>query len=137
MCPVAVETLEVREGDHVREVGKQGLWVVIPEFHIRVIEKAFQNRAGDVWCLITCTKKESNEGKDHFLAKLLVEEEHAEHDSDGYEAEDGHGVFDYLQDSTKLLDVGGELFHQRAGENVRPEAILALAERDLELDILM
>lgn len=54
-----------------------------------------------------CTgpKEECNEGKDHLIAKVLAEEEHAQHDPDGYNAQDGHGPLDQLQYPAELLDV--------------------------------
>jgi len=51
--PVAVERLEVRERDHKREVRKEGIRIVVPEFHVGVIEEAFKDGAGDVGSLIT------------------------------------------------------------------------------------
>lgn len=85
---------------------------------------------------VTCSKKQGNQGKDHFIAKTLAEKEHAEHDPDRNYAQDWHGPFDELQNPAKLLDIGRVLIDQLAREDIRPEAIFALSKRDLELDLL-
>ncbi len=77
ICPVAVEALKVGKGDHEGEIGKKRFWVVVPKFHVGVIEEAFEDRTGDVWGLIASAQEEGDEGYDHFLAEFLVEKEHA------------------------------------------------------------
>ena len=52
--PVFVEAVEVGERDHCGEVGEEGIGVVVPEFHVGVGEKAFEDGAGDVGGLIAC-----------------------------------------------------------------------------------
>lgn len=42
----------MREGDHLGEVREEGLGVVVPEFHVWVVEEAFEDCAGDVCRLI-------------------------------------------------------------------------------------
>ena len=117
----------MRESDHERQVGEESFRVVLPQFHVGVIKEAFEDCTRDVGRLVawpmsaaallgglemlryTGSKEKGNEGKDHFFAKLLVEEKHAEHDSDGDKTQNGHGPFDELQDLAELPDVGGEL----------------------------
>lgn len=50
--PLGVELGEVGEGDHEREVGEESFGVVVPEFHVRVVEETFEDGAGDVGRLI-------------------------------------------------------------------------------------
>jgi len=92
--PIAVEALEVGEGDHLGEIWEEGFWVVVPKLYVRVVKQTFEDCAGDIWRLISCTEKKGDKGKDHFFAKFFVEEKHTEHDSDGHQAKYGHGVFD-------------------------------------------
>ena len=81
------------EGDHEGEVREEGLWIIIPKFHVRVVEEAFEDCAGDIGGLIASAEEEGDEGENHFLAEFFVEEEHTEHNSNGNETEDGHGIF--------------------------------------------
>ena len=80
----------------------------------------------------TCAKKKSNEWKDHLVAELFVEEEHAKHDSNGYDAQDRHSPLDDFQNSPKLLDITRKLVHKMTGETVGPEGVFALPECNLQ-----
>ena len=44
----------------------------------------------------TGSKKKCDERKDHFVAKVLVEKEHAQHNPYGNDAQNGHGPLDEL-----------------------------------------
>lgn len=50
--PVAIEVTEVGEGNHLREIREECLWVVIPKLHVWVVEEAFKDGAGDVGGLV-------------------------------------------------------------------------------------
>ena len=50
--PVGVKGLEFGEGDHLGKIWEKGFWVIVPKLHIRVVEKAFENRARDISSLI-------------------------------------------------------------------------------------
>jgi len=144
--PVAVECLEVWERDHKRKVRKEGIRIVVPKFHIGVIEEAFKDGAGDVSSLVTLrtsvrrselasskegltsAQKECDEWEDHLVTKLLVEKEHPEHDPNWNETKDWHSILDNLQHPPELLDVCRELIDQCAGEAIGPKAFLPLAE---------
>lgn len=82
-APGFVEGVEVGEGDHGGEVGEESFRVVVPEFHVGVVEEAFEDCAGDVGGLVAGAKEEGDEGEDHFVAEVFAEEEEAEHDADG------------------------------------------------------
>lgn len=84
----------------------------------------------------TCSKKQGDKREHHFIAKIFTEKEHAEHDPNRNDSQDWHGPFDELQNLAKLLDVGRVSINQLAREYIRPEAILALPKRDLELHLL-
>ena len=79
----------------------------------------------------TGSKEKCNEGKDHLVTKVLAKEEHAQHDPDGYDAQDRHHPLDQLQDLAEFVDVAGKLVHEVAREAIRPKGILAFAESDL------
>ncbi len=64
------------EGHHVGEVGEEGLRIVVPQFHVGVVEEAFEDRAGDVGRLVAGAEEEGDQGVDHFVAKVFAEEEH-------------------------------------------------------------
>lgn len=85
----------------------------------------------------TCSKKEGNEREDHLFTEFLVKEEHAQHDLDRDQPKNGHGIFDDFENPAKLPDVPREPIDQMTGEAVGPEAVLALTEGNLELDILL
>ncbi len=87
------------EGDHLGKVGKECFRIVIPQFHVWVVEEAFEDCAGDVRCLVACAfsvndfcskwerkhtsaKEKSYEREDHFVTEILREEEHPQHDPD-------------------------------------------------------
>ena len=82
---------------------------------------------------LTCAKEKSNEGKDHLVTKVFVEEEHAKHDSDRYDAQNRHSPLDDFQDFPKLPDIARKLVHEMTRETVGPEGVLALPECNLQL----
>ena len=43
--PVTVESLEMWEGDHLGEVGEEGFRIVIPQFHVGIVEETFKDCA--------------------------------------------------------------------------------------------
>lgn len=86
--------------------------------------------------MITGTQEESNEGIDHFIAKVLTEEEHAKHDTDGNQTKEWHGPFDELEDFAEFLNVAGILINQVAREAIGPESIRSFTESYLQLDLL-
>lgn len=90
-----------------------------------------------LWGERTGAQEKCDKREDHLVPKFLVEEKHPKHDPYWYKAQDWHGVLDNLQDSTEFLDVCRELVDQLAGKAIRPKALLALAKRDLELDVLV
>ena len=48
--PVGVEiSVSLGKGDHLREVGEEGLWVVVPKLHVGVVEEAFEDGARRRW----------------------------------------------------------------------------------------
>tara|TARA_R110002060_G_scaffold25232_1_gene34428 strand:- start:283 stop:468 length:186 start_codon:yes stop_codon:yes gene_type:complete len=59
--------------------------------------------------LISGAQEQSDEWIDHFIAKVLTEEEHAKHDADGNQTKEWHGPFDELEDFAKFPDVAGIL----------------------------
>lgn len=50
--PFTVELLKMWEGDHVWQIGKEGLRIVVPQLHVWVIEKALEDCAGYIGCLV-------------------------------------------------------------------------------------
>ncbi len=91
--PVAVKSLKMWEGDHLGKVGKECFRIVIPQFHIGVVEEAFEDCAGDIRCLVACgslvngfcsegerkhtsAKEKSYEREDHVVTEILRKEEH-------------------------------------------------------------
>ena len=84
----------------------------------------------------TCAEEESNQRKDHLVTKIFAKEKHAKHNSDGDETQDGHGILDDLQDPAEFLDIAGELLDELTGECIRPKAVFALTECDLQPNIL-
>ena len=85
--------------------------------------------------MLTSPQEQGYQGEDHLVTKVFAEEEHPQHDLDRDYPEHGHRIFYNLQDFSKLLDVGRVLLDQLTREDVCPEAVLALAERDLEFDL--
>ena len=83
----------------------------------------------------TGSEEECDEGKHQFVAKIFIEEEHAQHDPDRHQTQDGHGPFDQLQHLAKLLYIAGKLVDEGAWEAVGPEAVLASPEGDLQFDL--
>lgn len=79
----------------------------------------------------TCSKEESDEREDHFVAEVLIEEKHPQHYANGNQTKDRHCVLDELENSSKLLDVSRKLIDQLTREDVGPKAVLALTERYL------
>ena len=53
----------------------------------------------------TGPEKQRDERKDHLVTKVLTEKEHAQHNSDGYNAQNRHRPFDQLQNLAELPDV--------------------------------
>ena len=43
--PITIESLKVWERHHLGKVGKEGFRIVIPEFHVGIIEQTFKDRA--------------------------------------------------------------------------------------------
>ena len=41
--PVTVESLKMRESDHLGKVGKEGLRVVVPKLHVGIVEQTFKD----------------------------------------------------------------------------------------------
>lgn len=117
-------------------IRQQSISIVIPELHVRIVKQPLNNCSRNICRLIPRSEKQGNERIDHLVAKVLAEEEEAKHDGDGEDAEDGHGPFDDLEEDAEPLDVGGMLGDEFAGEAVCPEAGLAFAEGDLELERL-
>lgn len=52
--PITVKALEVRESNHLGKIGEEGFGVVVPKFHIWVVEETLEDCAGDVCCLVAC-----------------------------------------------------------------------------------
>lgn len=79
----------------------------------------------------TCSKEKSDEREDHLVTKVLVEEEHSEHNPEWDEAEQGHSIFDDSEHFSELPDISRELVDEMTRETVGPEAVLTLTEGDL------
>ena len=81
---------------------------------------------------LTCAKEKSNEGEDHLVTELFIEEEHSKHDPNRYNAQNRHSPLDDFQDFPKLLDIARKLVHEVTREAVGPEGVFALPERNLQ-----
>lgn len=128
--------VKVGECDHDWEIWKQGVRIIIPELHVRIIEQTFEDDTGDISSLVTCAEEEGYQRKHHLVTKILAKKEHSKHYFDGYQAEDRHEPFAQFEHFSKLLDITRKLVDKLAWEDIGPEPILALAERDLQLDLL-
>jgi hypothetical protein len=51
-APVGVEFGQFREGHHCGEVRKEGVRIIVPKLHIRIVEEAFEDGAGYICRLI-------------------------------------------------------------------------------------
>ena len=81
----------------------------------------------------TSTQKKSNERKNHLIPKVFTKGEHSQHDPYGHNPQHRHSPLNNLQHAPKLPNIPTKLIHKRTRETIRPERVLALPERNLQL----
>lgn len=134
VLPFPIKVVQTVKRVHGRLIRQQRLLVIIPQLHVRIVKQPLDNRRGHIRRLVARAEKQRNERIHHLVAKVLAEEEEAQHDGDGEQAEDRHGPFDDLEEEAEALDVGRVRGDELAGEAVCPEAGGAFAEGDLEAE---
>lgn len=134
--PFLVEVVQTVKRVHGGLIRQQRILIVVPELHVGIVEQPLDNGRGHVRRLVARPEEQRNERIDHLVAKVPAEEEEAQHDGDGDQAEQGHRPLDDFEEEAEAFDVGGVLGDELAGEAVCPEAGFSLAEGDLQLERL-
>ena len=56
-CPVCIEVMQIWEGDHWRQVGKQCVWIIVPELEVRIMKQPLEDCTRHIRGLVSLTDK--------------------------------------------------------------------------------